>query len=265
MHELALIGLQAHFTSNTGSFNALGNYVAKPDSASELDFEQDIVGAIQITSHAQAAFLLPWLETMRKESGISELGGGIGDINLGGRYDFTFARDSAYLPGIAALAGITLPTGRAPDQAKNQLTTDATGIGAVQASLGIALEHLVDNHLLLNLTGVLSQRFPRTANGVSETLGLQFAGSFAAGYVLDSGASVALIAHLEQERHAIIDGTVAPGTARRSTSLSLSGSLPLGSQWRAQAALVSFLPVAGLGMNQTAGLGMTLTVIMAWI
>jgi len=46
------------------------------------------------------------------------VGGGIGDVNLSLRYDFLVAGQSHIVPGIAALVGLTAPTGRSPNEGK---------------------------------------------------------------------------------------------------------------------------------------------------
>jgi len=156
LHEIALVGLQAKAATELGSFDAQGRYAGSPAGASELDFEQDLFGAVRVLNRGQVAVLVPLDETRRTAQGLAEFGGGLGDINLNLRYDFTLAGASLVVPGIAALVGITFPTGRPPDAPDlRPLATGATGVGAYQVNLGLAVEQAF-GPWLMNATGIVA-------------------------------------------------------------------------------------------------------------
>ncbi len=138
-HEDLLVGVEVRAARVVGAFRADGGYAGLPAGASELDFEQDVLAAVRVLDRGQLALQIPWLETRRVQGGYSELGGGLGDINFGARYDVALAGWSAVWPGLGLLAGLTAPTGTAPDAAHKALATDATGVGAFQGTLGVAL------------------------------------------------------------------------------------------------------------------------------
>src|SRR5581483_5916429 len=122
-----------------------------------------------------------------------------------------------YVPGIALLAGATMPTGRAPesaDLARHPLAADATGIGAVQLHLALALEKSF-GPVLVSATGLVAQRLPRTANDVEEQLAPQWTALASASYGFESGAALALAASFWAEGDALVDGTRAPDSGRR--------------------------------------------------
>src|SRR6201999_23593 len=105
--------------------------------------------------------LAPIIETWRETTlDGGHLGGGIGDVNLSARYDFVVAGESLYVPGVALLAGVTAPTGRASESARARLAVDATGIGAWQANVALALEQTF-GPWLLNATAIVAKRTPR--------------------------------------------------------------------------------------------------------
>ena len=119
------------------------------------------MAAVRLFRRGQLALDVPLIQTRRAVPGYVEFGGGVGDVNLGARYDFTLAGGSRVVPGIAALLGVTLPTGRAADAAHNPLATDATGIGAFQGTIGIALEQTF-GPVYLGVNGILSVRSPHS-------------------------------------------------------------------------------------------------------
>src|SRR5262249_4621856 len=147
-----------------------GAYQSAPAQSSEWDFEEDLIGAIRLNMRAQIAALVPAIQTYRRTPSLREAGGGVGDANLSGRYDFTLAGESRGWAGIAALLGVTFPTGTAPEEAHKPLATDATGTGAFQANLGLALEEEV-GPWLFGATALLAQRAPRKVEGVTVSKG----------------------------------------------------------------------------------------------
>src|SRR5262245_28901510 len=101
LHEDALVGVQLRAASVIGSFDAHGDYRGSPAGVSELDFEEDLFGAVRFLERGQASLLVPFLETHRATRTLSETGGGIGDLNLSARWDFTRSGESRVVPGIA--------------------------------------------------------------------------------------------------------------------------------------------------------------------
>lgn len=269
LHEFALVGLQSKTATELGSFDATGQYAASPKGASELDLEQDLFAAVRVLDRAQIAFLVPIVETRRTSQGLTEFGGGVGDINLNLRYDFSVAGASRLVPGLAMLAGITFPTGRPADSPHlRPLATDATGIGAFQGNLGIALEQ-VFGPWLVNLTGIAAVRSARTVTSadatVHERLATQWTALGAVAYVLPSEAAVALSASYAVEGNAQINGEAALDSGHRLTTLTASGVLPLSDTWRVQGALFLNPPLSDTSLNQT-GLGsLLLTLVHSWL
>lgn len=269
LHESALVGVQLKTAAELGSFDASGRYAATPKGASELDLEQDLFAAVRVLDRAQVALLVPILETRRTSQGLAELGGGGGDINLNLRYDFTLAGASRLVPGIAALAGVTFPTGTPPDAPHlRPLATDATGIGAFQGNVGAALEQSF-GPWLLNVTGIAAVRSARTVTSagvtVHEHLATQWTALAAVAYVLPSEAAVALSASYAVEANARINGEEAQDSGHHLTTLTASGVLPLSDTWRAQGALFLNPPLSDASLNQTALGGVLLTLVHSWI
>jgi hypothetical protein len=253
-----------HVATVLGSFDDGGRYTGAASSGtSEIDFEQDLFGAVRFLRRGQVALLLPFVATRRSEQGPSELGGGLGDINASARYDLFLAGQSRVLPGVAVLAGVTAPTGTPPDKAHNKLATDATGVGAWQANGGVALEQIY-GAWLFNVTELVAWRAPRTVQTVDESLGLQFVTLVGGAYSFRDESSVALFGSYTVEGQATVDGVPQQGSARRVALVALSGAHPLWRSWRLQGGLYVNPPLSGLGRNQTATYGLTFTLIRSW-
>jgi hypothetical protein len=265
LHEDALVGIDARATDAYGSFDPTGTFVTTPSGASETDLEEDLFAAIRVLPRGQASLLVPLVETRRTTSTDREFGGGLGDINVGVRYDFLYATEARYVPGIALLAGVTLATGTPPESATKPLATDATGVGTYQGNLGIAVEKAV-GPWLLGATGLVAKRATRTADGVTTSLSAQWTALVVAAYTFPSEAAVALSASFTAEGDASIDDMIQPSTRRRLVAISASGALPLSDRLRLQAAITVDPPVSSFGVNQpSAGVGATATVIYAWL
>jgi hypothetical protein len=264
LHEDELVGVQAKAGDVFGSYGPDGAYISSPAGDSEYDFEEDLFGSIRFLRRGQASLLVPLVETSRTEQGLSGFGGGLGDINLSARYDFVLAGESLYVPGVALLVGVTFPTGMPPDASGvGPLATGATGIGAYQGNVGVAFEQ-VYGPWLINLTALVAQRAPRSADGIHETLGTQFTGLVATAYAFPNDAAVALSASYTGERDAVVDGAVEAGTGKSALQFTLGGLWPVTDQWRVQGSFSVDPWVSSAGRNNTAAMTLTLVVIRSW-
>ncbi len=260
------MGIQARAGAMTGQLDPTGSYIENPVGAGEGDFEEDLVGTIRFLEKGQLSLLLPIVETLRAAPGLpSEFGGGVGDVNVGARWDFRLASEQRGVPGVALLLGLTAPTGVPPEQAKTPLAVDATGIGAFQGNVGLALEELVGRHLLVDASGLVSQRSTRSSLGVTSTLGTQLYGLLGAGWIFDGGEGLALLGTFTGERNATVDGEMVPDSGRSETTLSVVAGTPLGGDWRLQGSVYDVLQVGGLGRNEPVGPGATLVLIRSFL
>jgi len=262
LHESALVGALAKVGTITGHFKGDGEYVASPAGANELDFEQDLFGALRVADRAQVALLVPFVEVWRKTQGQSQTEGGVGDVNLSFRYDFTLAGESFVIPGVSALAGITFPTGKPPEE------EGSTGTGAYQFNLGLAIEQTF-GPWLINATGVVAQRTARTVafgpSSIHQRLAPQWTALAACAYTFATDVAVALSFSYAIEGNATIDGANIDGTARRVATVTLSGVLPLSDIWRLQGGFFDDLPISQVGVGAPASAGLSITLVRSWI
>lgn len=263
VHEQALLGVELKVSDVFGSFSAQGKFRALSSGSREWGFEQDLFGALRATDRAQLALLLPTVETYRSTPVGSELGGGIGDINLSGRYDFVLAGESRYVPGIALLAGLTLPTGTPVESAHRPLATDATGVGAFQGNVGLALEQTT-GPWLFGLTGLAAKRATRRADGVSTRLATQWTALGTVAYIFPNDLALAVLASYTAEGLAETNGQRTPGSSRRIPLFGVSGLYPISDRWRLQGSAVWTPPISNLGQNLPANAGIALIVVRSW-
>jgi hypothetical protein len=197
---------------------------------------------------------------------VSDFGGGIGDVNLSGRYDFVLAGESSVVPGIGALGGFTLPTGRAvdaSDAASHPLAADATGIGAWQVNLGLALEQTA-GPWLFGLTGLYAKRTSRTVGNRRVSLGAAWTALASAAYTFPNDAAAALLISYAVEGNTDVDGVELPTTLRRMPQLTLAGIYPFSDRLRLQGGVFIVPPVSQLGRNTTAQWGLVLGIVRSW-
>jgi hypothetical protein len=261
MHEIALTGVELKASTVLGSYEPGGRYDGSPAHDTEQDFEQDIFGAVRFLHRGQFALLVPVLETRRQtQLNGAHFGGGIGDINASARYDFIDAGESLYIPGVALLAGLTLPTGTPAESATAPLAVDATGIGAWQANVALALEQTY-GPWLVNATGIVAKRTSR----FGQTLGTQVTLLAAGAYTFPNDMALALSASYAFEGDATdSQGHDVPVSSKRLTTVNLSLLWPINDAWRMLGGLFVEPPISNVGSNQPAASGLTLTVIWSW-
>jgi hypothetical protein len=259
LHEDALVGIQTRVATVFGSFNQNGRYFASPAGDSEYDFEEDVFCAMRVLRRGQVALLVPLVETSRATpSEGSRIGAGVGDVNLSARYDFYAAGQSRYLPGVALLGGVTFPTGTPVESTRRDV--DATGVGAFQANVALALEQTF-GRWLVNATGVVAARTPR----FGETLAPQVTLFSAGAYTLANDAAVAIsISYALEGDAAAANGQHIPQTAKRLFTVSASALWPINDAWRLLGGLFLTPPFDRLGSNQLVSAGCTITVVRSW-
>ncbi len=246
MFEDYAVGMQTSFRNVMGSFASSGNYVASPSGDNEVDLEQDLLAATRFGRHVQVALKLPFVETGRNETGVSAFGGGLGDVAANLRYDITFSGDDPWIPGVAILTGVSVPTGRTVEESGDP--TSATGLGSYEPNLGVALEQ-VRGRTFLSLTGFVSKQTGRTVGGQDVSFGPRITGLLAGGYAFANEVTV---------------GAFVTAMRRSDEKLVTSGAavaVPLGDYWRAQGTLSGDLPFSGWGRNRLTGAGITASLL----
>jgi Putative MetA-pathway of phenol degradation len=265
LHETALVGLQTRVTGITGAFDQSGQFLPSPKGTTEVDFEQDLIATLRVLSRGQITVLVPIVETYRHDPGVTDAGGGIGDVQVNLRWDATLSGASLVVPGVAVLASLTLPTGLPPELSSpsHLLGADATGAGMVQGALGISLEQTF-GHVLVNLTGSATLHTARTIDGMRSQLGPSFNAFTALGYSFDAGPVAALTASYTAALDNEAAGAAVPDSARTQLRFGISGGYAVNDTWRIQSGVFGDLPVDHCGEGQPAGAGFSATLFRTW-
>lgn len=262
IHEDALVGLQLKTANAFGQYTSSAKYTASPAKTTEWELEQAVFGALRFLPRGQAALLIPMVETYRKNPTDSDFGGGLGDINLSARYDFTLAGEALYIPGIAVLAGVTFPTGKPVEASSDALGTDATGVGAYQGNLGLAFEQTF-GPWLVGVSGIVAKRTTRTVQGTTTSLAAQWTVLASAAYTFPNDAAAALIASYAVEGNPIVNGAER-ATSRRVPLFGAAGLYPFTDAWRLQGGLFFSPPISELGRNTPANVELVLSILRSW-
>jgi hypothetical protein len=250
LHEEGLVGLDLRGVRTLGTFGDDATYRASGTEA--LQFEQSLLATVRLGHPAQVGVVLPLVQSYARTRREAGFGGGVGDLQLQARYDFTFAGQSLRVPGIAVVGGLVLPTGRALEETSHPLGVEATGRGAIRASGGLGLEQSF-GAAFAQIAGAFTYDAPRTARGRTYDARWGASASFVLGASLPSELTLALSARHEAE----------PESPRRSWRLGLAAGLPL-ADWRLQGGLFCDPPFEGFGRNENARLGLHFALMRIW-
>jgi len=260
VHEDALVGLEARGGAQLGSLDGRGTFRGNGAGDGAVDLTQTLVGTLRVAREGQLTLSAPVVESGRFVPGLTQWGGGLGDVSLAFRYDFRLAGESLRSPGVAVLASVLFPTGRSPEQAQLALGSDATGSGAWQGSLGAAVEQTF-GRVFVQGSALVQQRLPRRVGSVTELLGTGFLVGGAAGWVFESGGALGLSASTAVALPAWLDGVLTKDTARWRTSLGVAAAFPLSDAWRLQGSWVTQLPV---GLNELTSTTVSVLLMRTW-
>jgi hypothetical protein len=184
-------------------------------------------------------------------------------VNASVRYDFVWSHEYRSVPGLALLAGVTLPSGRAPESARQPLGSDATGLGAVQANLGVAAEQSFGDWFG-NLAFLAAKRFDRTAHGVHSGLATQLTGIAAGGYAWTQ-TSAALAVTYAAEGDASVDGARVSRSAKRALRFTGSVTTSLFETVRLRGGVFFDAPMDGVAQNEPDALGLSATFVKSFL
>lgn len=265
LHEIALVGIQLTPAWGLGSYDAAGDFHGKEPGARQLDLTLTPFFTVEIVNRLQFGVSVPFVMSVRKgRESDQELGGGIGDVATNARYDFIRDGEFRYVPGLALLASVTAPTGRTPEAAKNDLGSDATGLGVWQWSAGLWCERSFGSWLISG-AALVSARSSRTVSDLKSQLAPQITGLVAVGYSFTESFGVAGFGSYSAEGKVRIDGEPTEGTAKRLLRLNLASSLNVRELWRFQAGVFLDPPIDKVAQNQLSSTGVLLSMMRTWM
>jgi hypothetical protein len=167
-------------------------------------------------------------------------------------------------PALTILAGLTVPTGRAADQAHNALGTDAAGTGSYQGNVGLEVERLF-RQWFITFDGWVSLRSSRASPGGRQSFAPRLTALLAGGYVFEDRLALGAFGTLVDEGNG---HDSAPGAGDlagpRYATCGLAGAIPLDESWRLQATASLDLPLGGWGRNQPTTFGGSTSLARVW-
>lgn len=262
-YETTLAGIEARGAATYGSFDPQGRLRGAPRGTHDVALEQNLFASMRFLARGQGTVTVPFVETLRASGGGSSAGGGLGDVRLAARWDAVYSEDARPWPGVALLAGVSMPTGVAPERATNALATDATGTGTTQGWAGAAFEE-TRGPWLVAASGIVTVRAERDIAGVRSSLpprfvaGLVGARAWTSGFVLSLGGAYSI------EGDASLDGAKIPSSARRALQATTSLQVPLWSGARLVVAAFVTPPIAGFTAGEGATGGLSLALVVPW-
>lgn len=131
--------LSTAYVRELGFYSSTARAVPLGTGVSDQQLRFDLTGLVRVTDELTLSLLVPLAMNARASGEQSALGGGLGDIGVGVRYDL-LQFDHSKRPGLALVGGVAVPTGRAAEAAERALAVDATGKGTAVFSLGVSSE-----------------------------------------------------------------------------------------------------------------------------
>lgn len=253
-------GVQVGYAQGFGQWDTTGRWRAFDASYAEGEARADLWGLLRLSERAQVSARLPGLITLRRSGDTSGAGGGLGDSQLGLRYELVSIGQFLEIPAIALTASVIAPTGVRPESASPfPLGTGATGRGAWVAALALAVEQtFLPWYVRLDVAGTAALPFRREDLGADQTYGpgVQAALSVGRSMAADTitvGASL----QFDWEGALRIGQSTLEGSGGYSLGLSGAVSWRFDPHWTVQAAVANGLYPSGFGANRMGRLSAT--------
>lgn len=261
--ERALAGLDARAQTTLGTFDARGAFHRQPQGTRDLGLEQSLFAAARVLDRGQISATLPFVQTLRTTDAASANGGGVGDVRVALRWDLAYADDAWPWPGLALVAGVSAPTGRAPERAGDVLGAGATGAGTTQGWGGVALEQ-TSGPWLYGASATVTMRAPRDIGPVRSTLAPRFTMALIGAHAWRSGVALSLATAFDVEDRAEANGAVVVGSARRSLRFTTAVQVRLGTDARLVSTIYALPPMPAMTAGESSTLGLSVALVHPW-
>lgn len=250
--ERYAFGLTLSAEGGRGHWGADGDWTAWDGAYSEQAFGAELWGIAGFGRRASAWVRLPTLLNRRTSGDLEELGGGFGDINVGGRYEVLSIGEIRELPAIALSVGLVMPTGRGTDGARHMLASDVTGRGVWALSGGLSLEYTrLPVFGRLDFSATVPMPTGVRGDGPTQRLATQVETALAGGVEVVRGAVLSLRLAYLWLGPVHVGGERLPRSNGHETSLTLGGSLELSPHWTLQASFMTNLFGEHMSDNRT--------------
>ena len=247
-HEAALLAVTLRTAGVVGLVDVSGRYAALSGGSREVDLRQTVTGVLRLAERGQLGINFPFVETYRATQNKSGLGGGIADISLSARYDFTYADWQHHPAGFAVTALVTAPVGVSPQRSQTSLLDDITGTGAWQATVGLTIEYAWRKWLASGNATL--------TDGLPQKLGPLLSGFLGLAYSFETPMTVSMTLTTSQRLSV-------GGREQGAMTLVISAFAPIDKHFRLQGSILGDVPA--LGKNTQVTVGANATVVFAWL
>lgn len=258
--EQAAAGLRTTGAETLGTWNADGVWTPSPAGWVDRELRLDAYALLRLTDRSQIHVLVPTLENLRGSDGDVVAGGGLGDLELGVRYELLNVGERAPLPAVGLTISALLPTSVRPEEAAARLDVDATGRGAPGLAGSINLEQAFGKAFArLDLGGTLYAPFVRVDLRQHQRYGPTLAAVASGGGTVLDGVLLGATLGVAHDLPVIIGKEEQEASSATSATAGLLASWTIDPHWTLLASAASGLFVDALGQNRpgrmTASLG----------
>ncbi len=221
------------------------------DGYQELEWAPEVWSLVRVQRRTSLYLRLPTLLTWRRAGPADEVGGGLGDVAVGARFEILEIGEYVELPAVAATIAVSAPTGVAPHESDLTLATDVTSRGAWVLTFGLSLETTELPWFVRFDVGVdVPMPAERDDLGVSQRFGPGVMAVLVGGYELTERVVASLLGRFRWEAPLTLDGATVDGSARHETGLGAAVSWRFDPHWTLQLGVDTGLFLDHLGGNQ---------------
>lgn len=249
--EESAAGVRATGANTLGSWDAAGTWRDNPEGWLDGELRVDAYGLLRITDRAQVHVLFPYFENLRGVDDDLALAGGLGDVELGARWDLLSVGELEPWPAVGVTVSALLPSGVRPEDAEAPYGADATGRGAMGAAAALSVEESFGKaYARVDLGGTVYAPFRRADLGRSQLYGPTLAAAASAGGAVLDGLLLGVMAGLAHDRPLTLGDEEQADSVATAASAGLLASWSLDPHWTVLANVTSGIFLDALGQNR---------------
>lgn len=244
------VGFSTPVSVSLGYWDADGDWRSYGEGYTEVEWRPSLYTIVRVSDRALVSGVIPAVMTWRDATSTSDLGGGIGDVSAGVRYQAVKVGEYDKAPGVALTLSLLAPTGTPPDRASGALGADTTGRGAFVVSAGVTAEYIWWPWFLqLNAGASVPLPFRRSDTGKTQRFGPGFNASLIGGWEVAPRLVLSAQLRVAYESETVTSGRVVPDSSRVDAGVGLSAAWTLIGHWTLVANIDTGLFVSHLGDN----------------
>lgn len=249
--EQSAAGLRTTGADTLGAWSADGRWRPNPQGWVDSELRLDVYGLLRLTERGQIHAMVPIFENRRGLDDEVVLAGGLGDLELGVRYEVLTIGEHEGLPALGLTASLLLPSGVRPEEAEQEFDADATGRGALGASGAVSIEESFGKAFVrADLGGTLYAPFVRVDLRQTQRYGPTLAAAASGGGAVLDGLLLGVMAGVVHDLPIVLGDEEEPDSAATSASAGVLASWAIDPHWTLLANASSGLFVDALGQNR---------------